>query len=60
MRILIYDALGEEADSAQLTVTTLIPPQDTVSFEENIQVLPPAGKWSWMCDLVQAVVALEQ
>jgi hypothetical protein len=60
LHIRIYDAAGEEADSALLTVRTLIPPQDTVSFEENIQVMPPDGKWSWMCDLEQAVVAPEQ
>jgi hypothetical protein len=28
VHIRIYDAVGQEADSAELTVTTLIPPQE--------------------------------
>jgi hypothetical protein len=59
LQIHINNPRGDEADSAQLVVKTPIPPMGTISFEQNIQVLPPT-KWEWTCNIVQAVIDSDQ
>jgi hypothetical protein len=42
----IYDAAGKK-DSAILNLKTEILPDETQAFQQEVQILPPAGKWNW-------------
>jgi hypothetical protein len=44
----------EEIDSAELILKNEIPADDTVSFMQNIQLLPTQGAWEWDCTVAGA------
>jgi hypothetical protein len=57
VRISVLDTTMKEVDGTELDIKTPIPPGSVRAFDQQIQIMPPGGKWTWNYDVVSVETA---